>query len=351
MDVLDGTQLENGVKRVIVLGASGFFGGAAMGELGYLGITAIPASRHEKNGLAIDVDNPQSIRRQLRRGDLVLDTAGPFRGRSTALIDAAIDIGFDLIDINEDLAYAKHVMARKTAINAAGIRVLSSASTVSAIAAAMVRYADIAEPTGITAVLAPALRKTANRGVALSMIRSLGQPIQIWNQGDLQTVHGRSTRTFAMPSPIGTIHARRFESADSVLLPTIWPTLQNVEMYVAARTPMMNLMLGLASRSALLRRQFERFIDLGIWLARRLGPSAGGIAYEIESGDGQMSRVTIMANDNSFLTAVTPAVLAAKAIVEGRFPTSGLVMPDHYVDPRELVEYLRSREIEVRYST
>lgn len=334
------------MRRVIVLGASGFFGRAAMELLQEIGIAAIPASRSERASIKVDVNDAESIRQSFNRGDVVVDAAGPFRGRSSALIGAAIEIGFDLIDINEDLNYAEQIWARKDRIDAAGIRVISSASTVSAIAAAMVRYANVSEPIRITAILAPALRKTANRGVAVSMIQSLGQPIRVWRDGAMRSIMSSDLCEFQMPSPIGPVRARRFESADSLFLPMIWPKLRNVEMYVAARTPAMNLMLTLASRSKLLRHEFERFIDLGIWMARRFGPAAGGIGYEILSASGQMHRVAIVGKNNSFITAVTPAVLATRAIAEDRFTQTGLILPHQHVEPMELIQFLQDRGIE-----
>jgi hypothetical protein len=204
------------------------------------------------------------------------------------------------------------------------------------------------EPVRITSFLAPALRHTAHRGVALSMIRSLGQSIRVWRNGTLQLVDGHAKRQFEMPRPIGKIRGRLFESADSLYLPHIWPSLKNVEMYVAARTPAMNVFLNLASRSPNLRKKSERFVGLGAWFARKIGPFTGGIGYEIETSDSRIHRIAVIGAGNSFITAVAPAVLATKAIIEGRLETSGLILPDQQIDPMELVKYLKAAEIEVR---
>jgi hypothetical protein len=78
-----------------------------------------------------------------------------------------------------------------------------------------------------------------------------------------------------------------------------------------------------------------------------IGSTAGGLGYEIEDASGDVARFAILSEKNGFITVVAPAVLAARAIVEGRFPSTGLVLPDRHIDPSELVAYLRSSGVEV----
>ena len=164
-----------------------------------------------------------------------------FTPASTALVEAAIDIGFDVIDINDDLRYAESMLALAPRIDAAGIRVLSSASSVSAVAAAVVATAACIRPRRVTAFLAPASRHTANAGAALSLIRSVGRPVRVFRDGRCKSASaGATRRRFRMPPPLGTIHGRLFESADAVHLPRIWPTLRDVAMYVDTNTPGVN---------------------------------------------------------------------------------------------------------------
>jgi hypothetical protein len=273
----------------------------------------------------------------------VLDAAGPFHDRSTALIEAAIETGFDVVDINDDLAYAEKVLALESRIDSAGIRVLSSASSVSAVTAAVLRHSGVTGPTRITSFLAPATRHTANVGVALSLLGSVGRPIGVYRNGGRHLVSGWSEpRRFAMPPPLGTICGRLFESADTLWLPRIWPTLRNVAMYVDTNTAGGNALLQFAARSHAVRHLIQRNIGLGTWIARRFGSPAGGIGYEIEDGGGRIVRCAITSAENSHVVAVAPAVLAVRAIVENRFTATGLIPPDRHVEPAELFAFLKS---------
>jgi hypothetical protein len=244
------------------------------------------------------------------------------------------------------LAYAGKVLALEPRIASAGIRVLSSASSVSAVAAAIVRLSGVDAPVRVTAFLAPATRHTANPGAALSLLSTVGRSIRVYRHGGLQSLPGWSeARRFTMPPPMGPICGRLFESADVLYLPRIWPTLREVTMFVDTNLPLGNKMLRLAAGQPAIRRRLERHVRLGTWLARKLGSSAGRIGYEIEDVSGRIVRWAIMSRETSYLVAVAPAVLASQAIVEGRFVHRGLVLPDRHVEPDELRGFLQANAI------
>jgi hypothetical protein len=149
-----------------------------------------------------------------------------------------------------------------------------------------------------------------------------------------------------MPEPLGRVTGGLFESADALYLPRIWPSLREVAMYVDTNTRGGNAMLSLAARSPIARYWMSSQIRMSTWIARRFGSPIGGIGYEIEKASGKIFRYAIMAEKCSFITAVAPAVLAAQAIVEGRFQHRGLVPPDKHVDAAVLMTFLQSRGIE-----
>lgn len=334
------------MKRVIVLGGQGQFGRTAAEQLDKLGIRAKIASRRPGADLQIDANDAAAIRNSIHQSDVVLDAAGPFHERSMALIEAAADIGFDVIDLNDDLDYAQRVIALEPRIDAAGNRVLSSASSVSAVAAAVVEQSGIELPTRITAFLAPASRYTSNVGSAQSLWRSVGRPVQILADGRLQTRVGwTETRPFTMPRPLGRVTGHLFESADAVNLPRVWPSLRDVAMYVDSNTLGVNSLLTMAAHSEPLRELMQQKVEWGTWLAKKLGSSAGGIGYEIEAANGRVAKYAIVAAENSFLVAIAPAILATRDIAANRFPQAGLIMPNRQVDPYALFEYLAENDV------
>lgn len=73
----------------------------------------------------------------------MIDVAGPFRTRSLALLETAIEVGAHVIDLNDDLSYAERTLALEPKIAEAKIRVVPSASSVSTLAAEVIRRVGI----------------------------------------------------------------------------------------------------------------------------------------------------------------------------------------------------------------
>ncbi len=340
------------MSRTIVLGGLGSFGRTTVLELRAMGIEPLVASRGAAADLRVDANDLDSIRAALRADDLVIDTAGPFQERSLALIEAAMEVGFHVIDINDDLGYAERVLELEHRIDAAGVLVLSSSSSVSAISATVVRLSGKAStttgPVRVSTFLAPATRHTGRPGSALSLIRSLGRPIRTRRGGELVTRRGWSeARRFPMPPPVGKIRGRLFESADAVHLPRIWNSISTVEMFVDTNTPGFNFLLDVAARFPALRRVMERRVEFGTRLSRLLGSAAGGLGYEIESGTGEIARSAIVSKDRGQITPISTAVVAARRIHSGDLAGGGLVSPDRHVEPGELLEYWEANGIEL----
>jgi hypothetical protein len=335
------------MKRVIVLGGRGHFGRTIVAELKKLGVLAMAASRRGDADLCCDAESASSLRATLRAGDLVIDAAGPFHLRTTTFIETAVNIGCDVIDINDNLGYAQQVLALESRINTSGIRVLTSASTVSAVAAAMIAESRIDAPIRLSAYLAPATRYTANTGAALSLLRSVGQPIEVWRDGRLQAATGwTDPRVFDLPPPVGRVHARLYESADAVHLPRQWPTLREVTMHVDSRLIGVNSLLAVAARCEPVRRLLSASVRVGAAAARFTGTKAGGVGYEIQDADGRLVACSLIAQERGYLTAVAPAVLAARAIVDGDFRHRGLIPPREVCEPMALFGYLQAAGVE-----
>jgi len=331
-----------------VLGGLGFFGGAAVARLRADGAQPLTAARRPGADLQLDAEDPRSLRAVLRPGDVVVDTIGPFQARTPALVEAALDVGFDVVDIADSRAYVAQLYERQARIDASGLRVLTACSSVSAVSAALVRLSGIDRPVRVTGLLAPATRFTSNPGSARSLLASVGQPICIVDAGRLAPRTGwRETRAFQMPPPIGAVRGHLFETADAVSLPHIWPGLQRVDFYVDSRVPGLNATFSLAARWPAFHRLVSASFRPGLALVRLLGSAVGCLAFEIEGADGGCVRYALIAAEHGYLTPIIPAVIAARALAEGRFGPLGLVPADKQVQADELLAYLRALGVRV----
>jgi len=167
--------------------------------------------------------------------------------------------------------------------------------------------------------------------------------VKVLRGGELvDRIGWRDTRNLVMPRPLGLMHGRLFETADPIILPTAWPSLRDVAFYVDSWVPGLNLLLDLAARSALLHALLTRFMKFGLALSRRFGSPTGCLAFEIEGPGGQVARYALISTHHGHYTPIAPAVLAARAIAEGRFGPNGVVPPNCYVEPDELFTYLEA---------
>ena len=329
------------MRRIVVLGGRGFFGSAATERLRAEGLRPLVASRRSGFDLRVDVENRASLKSALRQGDVVLDAAGPFQKRTTAVIEAALETGFDVVDLSDSLRYAERVADLRLRIDAAGIRVLTSCSSISAVSATALRLSGLEEPGRLSLVLLPATRATAHGATAASLLESVGRPIRVLRDRRLVERRGwREPRNFRWPARGRRIRAYPCESADALHLPPLCPSLRRVDFYVDARAPGLNLALSLATRSEPVRRAIAALRPLGIALCRLFGSRRGGMLYEIEGSNGAIVTVALLAPRGSYLVAVAPSILATRALAQGRFTATGLVPHDRHVEAGVLVDYL-----------
>jgi len=336
-------------RRLIVLGAGGFFGSVATDRLLAEGFTPVRASRRPGNvDLQIDADDADSLRSRLHPGDIVLDAAGPFQTRTTALVEAAIEVGFDVVDLSDSFAYAARILAMRDRIDRTGARILTSCSSISAVSAALVRLSGVAAPSRVSVFLAPASRATANPATIRSFLASVGRPVTVRRDArEVSLIGWRLSRRFAWPGR-GTRRAFLTESADALWLPGIWPSLRDIDFWVDTQMPLANVILQASACIPVGPAAVRALSGMGAALARRLGAAAGAFAVEVKGQGGSVVARILWGNARSYLIAVAPAVLAVRALAAGRLPETGLVPVDRQVDPEELMTYLAAAGIEAR---
>jgi hypothetical protein len=348
-------------RRIVVLGGSGLFGCAAVELLRAERMAPVVAARGSvresalghgtRPELRLDAEDPAALRAALLPGDVVLDAAGPFQERSAALVETALEIGFDVIDLSDSLQHFLKLDALRPAIERRGIRVLTSCSSVTTLLAALVLASGAKDPVRVSVFLAPASRVTATAGTGGALRHSLGKPIRVLRGGKLVSVLGwRESRPFVMPPPIGRARGFLLESVHAAALPRIFPTLREADFWVDTRVPALNAILRLLARVPDLAAPALRATRGATWVARTFGSLAGGMLTEIVDASGVVTQVAVFAHRRSYLAAVAPAVLAVRAIASDHFPERGLVPHDRHVDPDELFAYLRRIGIECTFS-
>ncbi len=321
------------MRRLIVLGGTGFFGRNIVALLRERGLDPVVASRSGGAGIRLDAEDPGGLVAVLRPRDVIVDAAGPFQDRTATLLDAVIDARCDLIDLSDSLAYTRLVHARAAAISGAEIAVLTSCSSVSAVLAATITASGIADPTRVRGFIRPASRDTSHAATVRAFLASIGRPIATFEDGRLRRAVGwRRSRAF----PVTGSRSGLVESAAALTLPRAWQSLRTVELYVDPNLPpAIAMSLDAAAHLPSLRGAMVRMLPAVLAGGRLLGSPHGALAVEVEGGGEGVTRI-LSAPRGSYLTAVLPAVLAASALAGDRFAETGVVRADRQVDPDEL---------------
>jgi len=309
------------MRRIVILGGTGFFGRLIGEQLSAAGQKPLLASR-SSGELRIDANIPEDLKANLKTRDLVIDAAGPFQRRSPALIEAARTIGFDLIDLSDSPEYTAMIYKHEAPIRAAGIRVLTACSALSTVSAVVLNSSGVEQPRKLLAYLKPASRHTANPATIASMLASFdgGQ------------------RTFEFPRPLGVRNGLTVKSVDMVTLPRVFASLRFAELAVDAGV------LGnavLASKT--IRKMIGQFQKQVVRIAHSIGRTKGILAYEITHAGGHSYQ--IFTGDKSYMLAVIPAVQAALAIINGKFPHRGLIAPTDHVNVGEFLDAVRKEGV------
>lgn len=306
----------------MIIGA-GFFGSVVARRLADVGVPRVVASR-TRGAIRVDVEDRAALARALERGDVIVDTAGPFQTRSTALVETAIERGCDVVDLSDARAYAESVLALHDRAVAKGVRVLTSCSAIATVAASAIRASGAVSPDACDLFLAPASAETGNPATVRAFLASVD-----WAR----------SRDF----PGGGRRGHLVESAAAVLLPRLWPSLQRVEFWVDPNAPFAATSLAVASRLRLGRLVAAVAPLSACLLGRRDG------MFAVAVSEGGRERVTrLAAPRGSYLIAAEPAVLAAESLARGTDIPAGVVPADAQVDAAALFTRLGVLGVDVQ---
>jgi hypothetical protein len=307
-----------------VIGA-GFFGGVVARRLADVGIRAIVASR-TRGDLRVDVEDRRSLAGALEAHDVIVDTAGPFQRRSTALVETAIELRCDVVDLSDARAYAEAMLAMHDRAAANGVRILTSCSSVATVAAAAIRASGATSPDACDLFLAAAPADTGTPATVRAFLASVD-----WSR----------SRGF----PGGGRRGHPVDSAAAVLLPRRWPSLRRVEFWADPNAPFAATSLALASRLGLIRP----LAVVAPFLARLLGRRDGLFVIAVSEG-GREHVTRLAAPRDSYYIAAEPAVLATQSLARGADLPPGVVPADAHVEADLLFASLRGLGIHVTRS-
>lgn len=199
-------------KRILILGGYGVFGGYLSEYLASLPDTEILVAgrsaakarafcdQHGGSPVTLDISAPDVASKIAALAPhIVVDAAGPFQAYGAApyrIAEAAIACGAHYLDLSDDAAFTAGIGFLDGPARAAGVMVLSGASSVPALssAAAGALIDGLSDVHVIESTILPGNRAPRGLSVIRSILRQAGQPLRLWRGGEWESVTGWSDR-------------------------------------------------------------------------------------------------------------------------------------------------------------
>ncbi len=192
------------MSAILVIGGYGGFGGRLSRRLAAAGYAVLVAGRGAKAAerfcaglpgcrpVVFDRrSNPAPLLAH-HRPALVIDAAGPFQDSGYGLPAACVAAGVPYLDLADGRAFVTGIDVLDVEARAAGVPVLSGASSVPALSGAVVRHlaAGLDRVSAIELAISASNRATAGPSVAAAILGTVGQPLRLWRGGRWRTAHG-----------------------------------------------------------------------------------------------------------------------------------------------------------------
>lgn len=335
------------MKKVLVLGGYGGFGSRLARRLAGDGFQVLVAGRNHHAAETLARQLPHAIGLSAdRNGDLtpilkqhapflLIDAAGPFQQSDHRVARACIAAGVHYIDLADARDFVGAISPLDDQAHAAGVTILSGASSVPALSGAVVAELtqDMSEVRSIEMSISASNRATAGTSVATAILSYVGKPVRLWRGRRWQEMIGwhmlkRERYTIAGKRDLQRLVALA-DVPDHDLLVDSVKGKPSVIFRAGPEFAFQTLALWLLSWPVVwgwlpsLRKASPALLPLQ-GLTARLGTGRSAMTLRVKgiSKETMLSRRwTLIAEDGDGVEIPTlPAQLLARALADGRLP-------------------------------
>ena len=328
--------------HLIIAGRDAVRAAAAASTLGQTARAAISSA-------VVDATQPHVAALAERRPSVIINASGPFQAQDYALAHAAIAVGAHYVDLADVRGFVCGIGALDAAARAAGVLVVSGASTVPALSAAVVEhYAGRFHPLRIIDIgVVPGNHFDPGLATTQSILRGLGEPILVRQGGEPGFVHGwEYVRRRDIPG-LGRRWLANCDVPDLELFPKRYPQVQTVSFGAGVEVGLFHhalVVLATLKRLGLVQRP-ERFASHLLAMKRRLGflgTDRGGMVVTLRGPDAAGVVQTIdwylvAGSGHGPVIPTVAATLLARGLARGEIhergamPCVGLVTLDAFL--------------------
>ena len=332
--------------RVLLIGATGVFGSRlaerASCEIGFAlmlgarGATALDALAARLGGLPTrTLDRATLTGADLAGFDLVIDAAGPFQASAPTVIEAAIAARVPYIDLADGRDFVAAIGAHDTAAKAAGISVITGASSIPALSHAVIDelVAGWRAVDSLRIGIFPGNRAPRGLAVVQAILSYVGHPVRVWRDGAWTRVPGWGMLHRWPVTGVGRRWASVCDTPEQDLLVARYRPARAAEFFAGMELSLLHL--GLALLALPVRWGWVRSLRPAarplLAIARLLLPFGSDVgAMEVvaegrdAAGEARRARWTLRADGNRGPYVPTLAALALmRRFRDGNPPSFG----------------------------
>lgn len=283
------------------------------------------------------------------RPDVVVHTSGPFQSQGYEVARKCIGAGCHYVDLADGRDFVCGISDLHELAKARGVSVISGASSVPCLTAAIVDQHKDEFQALETLDYGIATAQKTNRGLATTaaVLSYAGHPIATLSEGKPKTVYGwQSLHTRNLPE-VGRRTFANCDIPDLEIFLARYPSLKTIRFYAGLEVPLIQFGLWLLTwpiRFGLIRslRPLAPALLRISWLFDFMGSDVSAfymdLAGETQNGDRRKITFNLVARsgDGPYIPCA-PAIILAKRLARGQhesagaFPCVGLIDLDAYL--------------------
>ena len=360
--------------RILVVGASGYFGSLLVEDLlrhtdADLWVSSRgrasedlllrfgPGLSQRLTPCVCDLSQPSSVEAVVPQVQIAICAAGPYQRLPLTLLESCVKHGVPYIDLADDRGFfmkARDWVARRDAARLPAVCIGWSAVPALSGLLARIVVEGMDRVDALFVQIAPGNRSPRNKGTVASLLASLGKSFRLWGDGEWREVEGWSEpRTFRFPLPVGPRRGYLVDVPDHEIFPALFHA-RRVEFRVGSELSVFNhaaaVMAWISRRRAIQWSRWAGWLAPAMGAFGSLGHDWGAVGVEVEgtkAGLPVRRQACVIAGRSGQRIPILPAAVMAGRLLSEGAPEGGLVPVDRWLSPAELASECGKRGFDV----
>ncbi len=367
----------------LVLGGAGDMGSAAVRDLVLSGVDGIIIGDFNKGatdklkgelkdrgtdikGIYVDANDRKSLTDAISQCDVVINTIGPFYRYEKMVVDAALEVGRDYVDICDDFDATLKVVERDKDIAKGKSRILIGMGWTPGITNVLARagYDSLDATTDVNIGWSGSAADASGIAVVSHVFHAVTGDVPMYLDGKLEYVPARQfKRDIDFPEPISRLETYFVGHPEPITIPRYLKGVKNVTLRGALVPDWQNHLVSQFADIGLTEDKIVKVGNIEVSSRDFLASFVHQSMEQFKSGGVEVSGfwVEVIGKQNGKKTTIVysgadrmqkltgwSASIGAQEISKNRDLKPGLYAPEGAIDPDTFIRELKKRNVTIR---